>query len=64
LGTYGGLFPTLACFNQAGLTGASSVMDIQPSFACRCGDGTWQGRRPRHQLRLSVGRVRVLTNAT
>ena len=33
LGTYGGLFPKLAYFNQAGLIGASNVMDIQPSLA-------------------------------
>lgn len=32
LGTYGGLFPKLAYFNQAGLLGASNVMDLQPSL--------------------------------
>lgn len=31
LGTYGGLFPKLAYFNQAGLLGASNVMDVQSS---------------------------------
>lgn len=32
LGTYDGLFPKLAYFNQAGLIGASNVIDIQPSL--------------------------------
>ncbi|WP_434035005.1 alginate export family protein [Cupriavidus sp. a3] len=35
LGTYGGLFPKLAYFNQAGLLGASNVMDIQPSLTLK-----------------------------
>jgi hypothetical protein len=33
LGTYGPLFPKLAYFNQAGLVGASNVIDVQPSMA-------------------------------
>lgn len=32
VGTYNGLFPKLAYFNQAGLIGASNVIDIQPSL--------------------------------
>lgn len=32
IGTYNGLFPKLAYFNQAGLIGASNVLDIQPSL--------------------------------
>ncbi|MFJ4291404.1 alginate export family protein [Cupriavidus sp. NPDC089707] len=35
LGTYGGLFPKLAYFNQAGLLGASNVMDLQPSLTLK-----------------------------
>jgi hypothetical protein len=35
LGTYGGLFPKLAYFNQAGLLGASNVVDMQPSLTLR-----------------------------
>ncbi|MFL6463296.1 MAG: alginate export family protein, partial [Bryobacteraceae bacterium] len=32
LSTYGPLFPKLAYFNQAGLVGASNVIDLQPSL--------------------------------
>lgn len=35
LGTYNGLFPKLAYFNQAGLLGASNVLDLQPSLTLR-----------------------------
>lgn len=35
LGTYGGLFPKLAYFNQAGLLGASNVIDLQPSLTLK-----------------------------
>ncbi|CAG9167400.1 hypothetical protein LMG23992_00800 [Cupriavidus laharis] len=35
LGTYGGLFPKLAYFNQAGLLGASNVLDLQPSLTLK-----------------------------
>lgn len=35
LGTYDGLFPKLAYFNQAGLIGASNVVDLQPSLTLR-----------------------------
>ncbi|MEK9280939.1 MULTISPECIES: alginate export family protein [unclassified Bradyrhizobium] len=35
LGTYGGFFPKLAYFNQAGLIGASNVADLQPSLTLR-----------------------------
>lgn len=44
LGTYGGLFPKLAYFNQAGLVGASNVVDLQPSLTLR----------PTASLRLTV----------
>lgn len=35
LGTFNGLFPKLAYFNQAGLLGASNVMDLQPSLTVK-----------------------------
>jgi hypothetical protein len=35
LETYGGLFPKLAYFNQAGLLGASNIIDMQPSLTLR-----------------------------
>lgn len=44
LGTYGGLFPKLAYFNQAGLLGTSNVVDLQPSLTLR----------PTASLRLTV----------
>lgn len=44
LGTYGGLFPKLAYFNQAGLLGASNVLDLQPSITLK----------PTAQLRFTV----------
>ncbi|NOV24938.1 alginate export family protein [Cupriavidus necator] len=44
LGTYGGLFPKLAYFNQAGLLGTANVMDLQPSLTLR----------PTATLRLTV----------
>ncbi|AQV98216.1 alginate export family protein [Cupriavidus necator] len=44
LGTYGGLFPKLAYFNQAGLLGASNVLDLQPSITLK----------PTAQLRLTI----------
>jgi hypothetical protein len=33
LGSYGPLFPKIAYFNQAGLIGATNVIDLQPSLA-------------------------------
>ncbi|RAS05776.1 alginate export family protein [Cupriavidus alkaliphilus] len=44
LGTYGGLFPKLAYFNQAGLLGTSNVLDLQPSLTLK----------PTAALRLTV----------
>ncbi len=44
LGTYNGLFPKLAYFNQAGLLGASNVVDLQPSLTLK----------PTPRLRLTV----------
>lgn len=44
LGTYNGLFPKLAYFNQAGLLGASNVLDLQPSLTLK----------PTPRLRLTV----------
>lgn len=44
LGTFNGLFPKLAYFNQAGLIGASNVADLQPSLTLR----------PTNQLKITM----------